>query len=455
MMKKKIYIPLFGLIIILSGWWFLRTETAPTPEESVLDVWVTWGDSPEQLQTLFNRFGNSYGITVKVRTQVREDELQDALTSPQPPDLVVLSSNQPVQTYSEQGLIEQLGAWIDRLGINLEDFYPAPLAQCTNLEGGLSCLPWGGDVFALYWNKDLFSETGLDPEQPPQTMEELVQYAKKLSLINEDGKIIRMGFMPDFPRSHSDLYARMYGGSWLNDEGTRLTINSSPVIDAMNWQSQFLQGYVTSEMKKFNLSVNRYINSNHPMFGEARLNCQQCHRAALKGEKNVPDHSFYDGKVAMMVDGQWQITATHLTQLQSDLNFGAAPFPYPSNHPERAGTTIVQGPVVIIPIRAVDKNLSVNLLTWMMSPEAVADISFANGMLPTNRTAAEDPRFQQIAYFDLFMNLMDSPDASFTPASIFSEDVNRVIREAEKEIFYQNGESAKTVLDQMQTNFTP
>ena len=49
--------------------------------------------------------------------------------------------------------------------IDLTDFYDAPLDQCKYGEQIL-CLPWGADMYALFWNKDAFEAAGLDPETP-------------------------------------------------------------------------------------------------------------------------------------------------------------------------------------------------------------------------------------------------------------------------------------------------
>jgi multiple sugar transport system substrate-binding protein len=455
-MKNKGYITFFMLIIILNTWWFLlRDEPETQPQEGVLDVWVTWGDSPEQLQLLFDRFSESNGISVQVTTQVREDDLMETMTGSHPPDLVILSSNQLVQIAAEQDLIEPLEPWIEIAGINLDDIYPVSLAQCVNPESITLCLPWGSDVFALYWNKDLFAAAGLDPEHPPQTMGELAQYAKKLTLVDADGNLIRMGFMPDFPRSHNDLYASMFGGLWLNHGGTEVTANSKPVIEALNWESQFFEGYETGEMKQFALSVNGFINSNHSVFGGVRLNCQQCHRVKPQNGDKVPDHSFYDGKVAMMVDGQWQMGAAYITHYQPDLNYGVAPFPFPADHPERKNTSNVQGPVVVLPTGAADQRMAAKLLAWMMSPEIVAEISLTNAMLPTSQIAAQDTRFQAIPYFDVFLDLLNNPNAQFIPASSVSVKLNAAMCKVEKTALYQENRTPGTLLDGIQREFTP
>lgn len=45
----------------------------------------------------------------------------------------------------------------------------------------------------LYYNKDMFREAGLDPERPPETWEELIEYADRLTVRRPDGTPIRAG----------------------------------------------------------------------------------------------------------------------------------------------------------------------------------------------------------------------------------------------------------------------
>ncbi|MCR2822987.1 ABC transporter substrate-binding protein [Lederbergia panacisoli] len=48
------------------------------------------------------------------------------------------------------------------------------------------------EVRPLVWRKDFFEEVGLDPEQPPQTLDEVFEYAKKLKVV-ENGETTRAG----------------------------------------------------------------------------------------------------------------------------------------------------------------------------------------------------------------------------------------------------------------------
>lgn len=49
----------------------------------------------------------------------------------------------------------------------------------------LYALPWDTDARVIYYNKEHFREAGLDPEKPPRTIEELDEYADKLTKKSE------------------------------------------------------------------------------------------------------------------------------------------------------------------------------------------------------------------------------------------------------------------------------
>lgn len=401
------------------------TPAAPA-EKTVLRVWITWGDNPAQLQALFDKYGAANNVKVEVTAPVEEDKILPALTGSEPPDILVLSGGDLVKSYAKEGMVLELSEAIKTGNIDLNDFFPAPLAQCQD-RGKIWCLPWGTDVYALFWNKDLFEDAGLDPERPPQTMEELVEYADKLTKFGPDGKLEQVGFIPDQSWSHIDLYVRMFGGFWYNEEGTQVTINSQPMLDALLWQQQFYTKYGIDEMLNF---------------------------ASGFGEYMSPDHPFYAGKLAMIVEGEWQTGPNFISKFKPELNYGVAPFPPPAAHPERARTVVNQGTVVVIPSGAKDKAASAKLLAWMMSPEIVAEEMVANANLPTSKKAAQDPRFLENPKFKVFLDLMSSPNAYPMITSLISLELNDAYSLVEEQVLHA-GADPKPLLDQLQAEFAP
>ncbi|GJQ35615.1 MAG: sugar ABC transporter substrate-binding protein [Anaerolineaceae bacterium] len=403
------------------------TEESGASEQKVLRVWIQWGDNPQQIQELFDKYGALAGVKVEVTAPIEDDKVLPALTGSNPPDVLVLSGGDAAKSFYKEGLVDELSGAIEDGNIDLEDMFEAPLSQCR--QGDLIvCLPWGTDAYALFWNKDLFEAAGLDPEKPPATMEELVEMADQLTITNPDGSIKQFGFIPDFDWSHTDLYVRNFGGFWYSDDGSALTANSQAMIDALTWQQQFYTKYGVDNIQAFRSGF---------------------------GEYGSPDAPFYAGKVAMMVEGEWQVGPNFIPKLKPELNYGVTAFPPPADHPERAGTIVNQGTVVVIPSGAVDKEASANLLAWMMSPEIVAEEFCFNANLPTSKKAAEDPCFVELGdKFQVFVDLMASPNAYAMITTPISFELNDALAGAEEAILY-TGADPKETLDAIQTEFEP
>jgi multiple sugar transport system substrate-binding protein len=396
---------------------------APAPE--LLRVWIQWGDNPQQIQTLFDKYTAATGIKVEVTAPLAEDKLLPSLTGSEPPDILVLSGGDLVKSYFKDGLVTELTDIIKTGGIDLNDIFEAPLKQCKSGDKIL-CLPWGTDMYALFWNKDMFEAAGLDPNTPPKTMEELAEFADKLTKRDADGKLTQVGFLPDQGWMHDDLYVRMMGGFWYSEDGQHVTANSEPMISSLLWQQQFYKKFNADEVLAFSSGwADAYMSADYP---------------------------FYTGKMAMYVDGEWMTGPNFISAFKPEASYGVAPFPPPAAHPERANTAVVQGTVAVIPAGAKNKDASAKLLAWMMSPAIVAEEFCFNANLPTSKKAAQDKCFTENAKFKVFTDLMASPNATFvitTPISLELNDAYSLLYEK----VVHTGEDPKPLLDQLQTEF--
>lgn len=405
-----------------------QQPAAQQPEASkTLRVWIQWGDNPQQIQTLFDKYTAATGIKVEVTAPLTEDKLLPSLTGSEPPDILVLSGGDLVKSYYKEGLVDDLTGAIQSGNIDLNDFFAAPLEQCKSGDKIL-CLPWGTDMYALFWNKDLFEAAGLDPNKPPATMEELAQFADKLTKVDADGNLTQIGFLPDQAWGHSDLYTNLFGGFWYNQDGTQMTANSQPIIDALNWQQQFYKKYNADKVLAFSSGwADAYMSADYP---------------------------FYTGKLAMYVDGEWMTGPNFISQFKPEASYGVAPFPPPADHPERANTAVVQGTVAVVPAGAKDKEASAKLLAWMMSPAIVAEEFCFNANLPTSKKAAEDPCFTQNAKFKVFVDLMANPNAKYIITTPISLEFNDAWGMVEEQVLH-TGADPKPLLDNLQAEFEP
>jgi multiple sugar transport system substrate-binding protein len=420
-MNRKLY-TIFGLLVVFA---MLMTSCgARSSNAKVLRVWIQWGDNPQQIQEMFDQYTAVSGYKVEVTAPIEDDKVLPGLTGSDAPDILVLSGGDLVKSYHKEGLVDELSQVIKDGNIDLDDLYPGPLNACKQ-GGQIYCLPWGFDLYALYWNKDLFEAAGLDPNKPPSTMEELVEYADKLTKIDADGKIDQIGFIPDLSWDHTDLYVSMLGGFWYNADGTQLTVNNQAMIDAMTWQQQFYSKYGYKNVLEF---------------------------AGGFGEYNSPDHPFFAGKVAMMVDGEWIAGPNYIPTFKPELNYGVVAFPPPADHPERVGTAVAQGTVVVIPSGGSNKVEAAKLLAWMMSPDIVAAEFCRNANLPTSKRAAENPCFNINPGFRVFVDLAASPNIIPLITTPYSLQINDAFGTASEEILH-TGADPRTKLNGLQVEF--
>ncbi|MBI5714747.1 MAG: ABC transporter substrate-binding protein [Chloroflexi bacterium] len=88
----------------------------------------------------------------------------------------------------------------------------------NKFNGKVVSMPFNNSTPMLYYNKDMFTAAGLDPNKPPTTWDELVTAAKALTKdTNGDGK-------PD-----------QWGGKILSDDGKKVIYNSPEGIEALQF----------------------------------------------------------------------------------------------------------------------------------------------------------------------------------------------------------------------------
>lgn len=77
--------------------------------------------------------------------------------------------------YPVHQLMGDMGAAFDPAA-----FLPSVVGYYTDPEGNMLSMPFNSSTPIMYYNKDVFEAAGLDPEQPPQTWEELEQFSRQI-----------------------------------------------------------------------------------------------------------------------------------------------------------------------------------------------------------------------------------------------------------------------------------
>ncbi|MYD88792.1 MAG: extracellular solute-binding protein [Caldilineaceae bacterium SB0662_bin_9] len=74
------------------------------------------------------------------------------------------------------------------------DFYP-DMVELSRYGGDLRGLPYILDIRTLCYRKDHFEEAGLDPEVPPDTWDDLVDFGTRLLQMDDQGNFERAGYL--------------------------------------------------------------------------------------------------------------------------------------------------------------------------------------------------------------------------------------------------------------------
>ncbi len=109
-------------------------------------------------------------------------KIQTAIQGGTPPDVFVNLATQRF-TMADTGMAMPLDDLIasDEDGKEfIQDFLPG-FMEDSYVDGKIYSIPFQRSTEIMYYNKELFKKAGLDPEKPPTTWDEMLEYAKKLT----------------------------------------------------------------------------------------------------------------------------------------------------------------------------------------------------------------------------------------------------------------------------------
>ncbi|HPE67698.1 MAG TPA: ABC transporter substrate-binding protein [Thermotogota bacterium] len=264
-----------------------------------LEYWNGFtGPDGRFMQGMVDRFNAEHEgeIQVNMSTMLWGDywtKLPIALASGKGPDVGVIPVDN-LKNIAGQGMLIPLDAYLGKMGLGAGDIVPS-LWNAAQVDGEQYAIPLDTHPLTFYWNKELFRQAGLDPENPPRTRQEFLDAAKKLTKdLDGDGKIDQWGTMipvgwPNFFIWYSIFFSNE--GVLFNEENTQALFGSSEGLDAM----QFLVDLVyTYKVSPENVQVDADVDA------------------------------FKRGQVAMEFNGIWMLTGYLDVE---GLDFGAGPVP--------------------------------------------------------------------------------------------------------------------------------
>jgi len=190
-MKKIIFVTL--LIVV-----FLVSSAAMAAEKTKVQFWHAMGGwRIELLQEMANDFmALNPDIEVEVQYTGSYGDTINKLN-------VAIQSN--VAPHIVQGYDIATQMLIDgEIAIPMQDLIDADpdfdigtfMPQVLNyyrVGGKLYCMPFNSSNAIMFYNKTLFEKAGLDPNKPPKTYNELLDYAEKLMVKDDKGNVVQTG----------------------------------------------------------------------------------------------------------------------------------------------------------------------------------------------------------------------------------------------------------------------
>ena len=158
---------------------------AATPSGPVtISFWhVATGAVKDTLTRLTDQFNASQDrITVSLVFQGKyDDNMNKILASLGSGDLPTLAQldDPKTQLIADSGAVVPVQDFIDAEGYDLSDFLPQVLAY-YRVGGRLLGMPFNVTNPILYYNKRAFEKAGLDPQQPPRTLDDVRAYSQKI-----------------------------------------------------------------------------------------------------------------------------------------------------------------------------------------------------------------------------------------------------------------------------------
>ena len=292
-------------------------------------------------------------------TGTYKESLAKALTahrSGNPPDLAVLFAVDIYTLIDADAIVPFDDLLADRADARawLDAFYPAFMAN-SRAAGKTWGIPFQRSNILLYWNKRLFREAGLNPQQPPRDWAEMASYAKRLTQRDDGGKVVRWGLQipsSGFPYWLFQGLVTANGGSLMNASGTRTSFDQPAVVDALQYWVQLAR------------------DGGHPP-GIV--------------EWGATPQQFADGKVAMI----WT-TSGNFRDLREKVGTDLGVTMLPAH--KQAGSPTGGGNFYIFRKSAPDKQkAALEFVRWMASPERTAQWSIDSGYIAVSPKAWDTP----------------------------------------------------------------
>lgn len=256
-------------------------------EAVTLNFWnVFTGSDGDILREIVDNYNavNTDNITINMDimpNDTLQQKLPAAIATNTAPDFVLFGIEN-IAPYVSNDSLEDISDFWETTGVDKTNFLDN-VVDLSCVDEKLYGVPMQYNVQYLYWNKDMFEAAGLDPETPPATMDELAQFAEKLT---DESKRQYGLALPTNVTYMQFLWAN--GGDADDPEKNENLLDSEANVKTLEWLQD--------------LAVNKKVTPMNLTGPDA-------------------DTMLQAGQIAMYMSGPWQINGLK----EAGINFGIAP----------------------------------------------------------------------------------------------------------------------------------
>ena len=184
---------MIGASVVILAMGLLLLITGGVGAQSVeLNVWSAFPELHEQVTWIAGKYMEK-NPNIKIKTtlfpqRALEEKVAVALPAGQAADLIELDKMALYPYYVAghlQPLPKEVVDWVKK---NYPDY---SVVSVTSDKGEIFTFPWLNSLKAMFFNKDHFKEAGIN--KTPETIDEMIEVAKKLTKRDEKGNLTRAG----------------------------------------------------------------------------------------------------------------------------------------------------------------------------------------------------------------------------------------------------------------------
>jgi len=357
---------------------------APAGEVKSMEAWSRMTDiAQESIIGIIDNYNAENTIGAKVefvfiaQTQgsQADEKLLTAVAGGTPP-AVYYADRFTVPQFAYQGFFTDITDFAEPAGVT-KDLYFDFAWEETIYKDRIYALSFDTDTRALWYNIDILTEAGLDPEKPPQNLAELQALTEALTVRGDGGNITRFGFNPLYDQAWLYTWGFAFQGEFQDPATKKITFSHPNNIRAM----EFVNEWVTEMGVK---DVDAMMAS--------------CAGGACSG----PNDWFWTGQFATTCSGNWKVAQAQ--QFKPDTNYGVVPFPGPDGPAPYASWA--GGWSWCVPIGYEDVASAFDAVSYFCGEEGQLKYNKDTFHIPTIKAAAEDPYFRDNPLHAIFMDLL-------------------------------------------------